>query len=284
MTQAISPTTELANGVSMPTVGFGTWQIPLNEHFTSTIQNAIQLGYRQFDTAQIYNNAQLLGEAMRDSGMDRSEFFITCKVWATHRSYESAKEAFAQMLAQLQLGKLDMLLIHWPASQGEPMVWQAQNAGAWRALEEIYESGRVRAIGVANFLPHHLVPLLARARIKPMVNQLECHPGYIQPAALQFCKDRGIRVQAWSPLGRGMLLKNPTLLRISEELGISPARIALRWSLQHDLMPIPKATELPHQRENLDIFDFELADKYMKQLDTLSQTAFSGLHPDTVNF
>ena len=183
-TQPLTETTVLANDVKMPTIGFGTWQIPINENFDSTIQTAIQLGYRQFDTAQIYNNAQRMGEAIRASDVPRSEFFLTSKIWASHRSYESAREAYEMILTQMQTDYLDLLLIHWPAAQGEPMVWQAQNAGAWRALEELYTEGRVRAIGVSNFLPHHLVPLLARARVKPMVNQLEIHPGYAQPAAV----------------------------------------------------------------------------------------------------
>ncbi len=192
-TQPLTETTVLANDVKMPTIGFGTWQIPINENFDSTIQTAIQLGYRQFDTAQIYNNAQRMGEAIRASDVPRSEFFLTSKIWASHRSYESAREAYEMILTQMQTDYLDLLLIHWPAAQGEPMVWQAQNAGAWRALEELYTEGRVRAIGVSNFLPHHLVPLLARARVKPMVNQLEIHPGYAQPAAVNFCRACAMR-------------------------------------------------------------------------------------------
>ena len=284
MTKSLTKFTKLSNGVEMPTVGFGTWQIPLNENFKSTIQTAIQLGYRHFDTAQIYNNSVLMGEAIRESGIPRSEFFITSKVWASHRSYESAKEAFEQVRTQLQLDYLDLLLIHWPASQGEPMVWQAQNAGTWRAFEELYKDGLVRAIGVANFLPHHLVPLLARAKITPMVNQLECHPGYTQAAAVRFSEERGMRVQAWSPLGRGALIRHRHLLRIAEAHGVTTAQVALRWAVQNGLMPIPKATELQHQRENLDIFDFELTPEEVDELTRLPQAAFSGLHPDTVTF
>ena len=140
-------TLELANGVQMPIIGFGTWQIPLNEHFTSSVQTAIQIGYRHFDTAQIYNNAQLLGETIRDSGVPRSEFFISTKLWTSHRSYECAMEGFEQILEQLQMDYVDLLLIHWPASQGEAVVWQAQNYGAWRALETIYAQKRARAPG-----------------------------------------------------------------------------------------------------------------------------------------
>lgn len=280
----LSQTTTLANGVVMPTIGFGTWQIPLNENYQSIVQTAVQLGYRHFDTAQIYNSTRLLGEAVRESGIARESFFITTKIWAAHRTYESAHEAFEQVLDQLQFDYVDMLLVHWPASQGELMVWQAQNAGVWRAFEEIYESGRAHAIGVANFLPHHLVPLLARARIKPMVNQLELHPGYTQQTAAAFSRRSGMLVQAWSPFGRGQLLSHPILKAIAESHGVSPARAALRWCLQKGYAPIPKATELQHQRENLDVFNFELSSEDVAQLDGLPTTAFSGLHPDTVTF
>lgn len=282
--ESLTELTTLPNGIQMPTVGFGTWQIPLNEHFKSTIQTAIQLGYRHFDTAQIYNNATLIGEAIRESGVPRSEFFVTTKIWATHRSYEACKEAFIEISGQFGLDYIDMLLIHWPAAQGEPMIWQAQNAGTWRAIEEIYENRLVRAVGVSNFLPHHLVPLLARARIKPMVNQLEIHPGYPQRASVAFCRRQGMLVQGWSPLGRGQLLRHAALTHIAQSVGKTPAQVALRWSIQKGVMPIPKATDLQHQRDNLSIFDFTLTPEQMRELDRIPQTAFSGLHPDSVTF
>ena len=282
--EPLQQTVKLANGVEMPTIGFGTWQIPINEHFQSTIQTAIQLGYRHFDTAQIYNNAALIGDVIRESGIPRSEFFLTSKIWASHRSFESAEDAYAMILEQLQVDYLDLLLIHWPAAQGEPMVWQAQNAGTWRAFEKIYKAGAVRAIGVSNFLPHHLVPLLARAKVKPMVNQLEIHPGYPQRAAVRFCMDRGILVQAWSPLGRGTLLRHPTLERIASVHGVTPAQVALRWCIDLGIAPIPKATDFHHQKENLDVFGFELTPEERDELTLMPQTAFSGLHPDTVTF
>lgn len=282
--QPLSQTTKLPNGVEMPTIGFGTWQIPINENFDSTIQTAIQLGYRHFDTAQIYNNAARMGQAMRATDVQRSQFFLTSKIWASHRSYQSAREAYEQILAQMQTDYLDLLLIHWPASQGEPMVWQAQNAGAWRALEELYLEGRVRAIGVSNFLPHHLVPLLARAKVKPMVNQLEIHPGYPQRSAIAFSRRQGIQVQAWSPLGRGTLLRHPTLDRIARAHNRTPAQIALRWCIEQGIAPIPKSTVFRHQQENLQVFDFELSPEEMVDLNAMPQTAFSGLHPDSVTF
>ena len=284
MTTAIERTVTLANGAVMPTLAFGTWQIPLNDHFKSVIRTAIDLGYRHFDTAQIYNNAKLLGEAIRESRVDRSEFFISCKLWASHRSYESAREAFEAVCTQLGFDTIDLLSVHWPAAQGEPMVWQSQNAGIWRTLEELLAEERVRAIGVANFLPHHLVPLLARAKVRPMVNQLEIHPGYPQEKATAFSRARGIAVQSWSPLGRGLLAKHPLLAEIGSAHGISAALTALRWNLQAGALPIVKSTDPAHMRENLRVFDFELSEEEMSRINAMQTTAFSGLHPDTVNF
>ena len=162
------------------------------------------------------------------------------------------------------------------------MVWQAQNAGAWRALEELYTEGRVRAIGVSNFLPHHLVPLLARARVKPMVNQLEIHPGYAQPAAVNFCRAKGIQVQAWSPLGRGTLLRHALLEKIAAAHGKTPAQVCVRWSLQNGFLPLPKSVNPDRIRQNGDVFDFSLTDEDMKAISSLETIGRLGPHPDTI--
>ena len=284
MFQSLDDKFELCNGVQVPCIGFGTWQIPNDTALESAVASAVQLGYRQFDTAQIYANAGAIGRAVHDSGLPRDSFFITSKVWGSSRTYDGVMTAFEETLGQLKTPYLDLFLIHWPAAQGEPMIWQSQNAGTWRALEDLYDQGRVRAIGVSNFLPHHLVPLLARARIRPMVNQLELHPGYPQFAAVNFCFKHGIAVQAWSPLGRGGLLRNPLLNEIAAKHGVSPAQIALRWCLQHGFLPIAKALDMQHQKQNLDVFGFALDASDMQRLDEMPQTAFSGLHPDTVTF
>lgn len=275
---------ELPNGARMPCMGFGTWQVPNDTGLENAVSSALQLGYRLFDTAQIYANAPAIGRAVHASGIPREQVFISSKVWASHRNYDGVMTAFKDMLEQLRTSYLDLLLIHWPAAQGEPMIWQSQNAGTWRALEDLYEQGRVRAIGVSNFLPHHLVPLLARARIKPMVNQLELHPGYPQFAAVNYCFKQGIAVQAWSPLGRGGLTHHPLLIEIAAAHGVRPALVALRWSLQHGFVPVVKALDLMHMKDNTGVFNFELTDDDMKRLDGMQQAAFSGLHPDTVTF
>ena len=189
----------LSNGVQMPGIGFGTWQVPTDSTLENAVSAALKLGYRFFDTAQIYGNASAIGRGVLLSDLPRAEIFISSKIWTSHRSYDGVMRAFTDIIEQLKTTYLDQLLIHWPATQGEPMIWQSQNAGTWRALEDLYEQGAVKVIGVSNFLPHHLVPLLARARIRPMVNQLEIHPGYPQFAAVNFCFKQNIAVQAWRP-------------------------------------------------------------------------------------
>ena len=274
----------LSNGVQMPGIGFGTWQVPTDSTLENAVSAALKLGYRFFDTAQIYGNASAIGRGVLLSDLPRAEIFISSKIWTSHRSYDGVMRAFTDIIEQLKTTYLDQLLIHWPATQGEPMIWQSQNAGTWRALEDLYEQGAVKVIGVSNFLPHHLVPLLARARIRPMVNQLEIHPGYPQFAAVNFCFKQNIAVQAWSPLGRGGLTHHPLLIELGEKYGVSPALIALRWSLQHGFIPVVKALDAEHMKSNLDAFGLTLEDEDMARLDTMQQVAFSGLHPDTVTF
>lgn len=274
----------LSNGVQMPGIGFGTWQVPTDSTLENAVSAALKLGYRFFDTAQIYSNASAIGRGVLLSDLPRAEIFISSKIWTSHRSYDGVMRAFTDIIEQLKTTYLDQLLIHWPATQGEPMIWQSQNAGTWRALEDLYEQGAVKVIGVSNFLPHHLVPLLARARIRPMVNQLEIHPGYPQFAAVNFCFKQNIAVQAWSPLGRGGLTHHPLLIELGEKYGVSPALIALRWSLQHGFIPVVKALDAEHMKSNLDAFGLTLEDEDMTRLDTMQQVAFSGLHPDTVTF
>lgn len=274
----------LSNGVQMPGIGFGTWQVPTDSTLENAVSAALKLGYRFFDTAQIYGNASAIGRGVLLSDLPRAEIFISSKIWTSHRSYDGVMRAFTDIIEQLKTTYLDQLLIHWPATQGEPMIWQSQNAGTWRALEDLYEQGAVKVIGVSNFLPHHLVPLLARARIRPMVNQLEIHPGYPQFAAVNFCFKQNIAVQAWSPLGRGGLTHHPLLIELGEKYGVSPALIALRWSLQHGFIPVVKALDAKHMKSNLEAFGLTLEDEDMTRLDTMQQVAFSGLHPDTVTF
>lgn len=244
----------------------------------------MQIGYRHFDTAHIYNNERSVGEAVRRSGLPREKLFITSKLWNADRGFQETLAAFERTMQTLGLEYLDLYLIHWPAAKGEAMTWQSINSGTWRAMEEIYRSGRVRAIGVSNFLMHHLVPLLARAEIVPQVNQLEIHPGYQQRPTCDFCRQHGIQLEAWSPLGRGLLLENPIIRQVAADTQVSPARLLLRWSLQHGYVPLPKTGKPERLKENAELFDFHITPQNMKRLDELPQTCFSGLDPDHVTF
>ena len=264
----------LANGVKMPQLGYGVYQVTRDE-CERCVADALKVGYRHIDTAQSYFNEEEVGNAIKKSGIPRNELFITTKVWIEHYGYEACRKSVLESLRKLQLDYIDLVLLHQPF---------ADYYGAWRALEELYAEGKLRAIGVSNFLPHHLVPLLARARVKPMVNQLEIHPGYAQPAAVNFCRAKGIQVQAWSPLGRGTLLRHALLEKIAAAHGKTPAQVALRWCIERGIAPIPKSTLFAHQQENLNVFDFSLTPEEVNELTAMPQTSFSGLHPDTVTF
>ena len=274
----------LSNGVKIPCIGLGTWQIPDNQELVRHIHKAVEIGYRHIDTAHIYGNERSVGEAVRTCGMPRDKIFVTSKLWNADRGYKETLAAFDTTLKTLGLDYLDLFLIHWPAARGEAMTWQSINSGTWRAMEEIYESGRVRSIGVSNFLIHHLVPLLARARIAPMVNQLEFHPGYMQAPTVEFCQSRGIQVEAWSPLGRGALIHRPLLSEIGAQYGVTGAQVALRWALQHGAIVLPKSMNAERLKQNTELFGFSISSEDMAAIDAMPQTAFSGLDPDHVTF
>ncbi len=274
----------LANGVKIPCIGLGTWQIPDDDKLTDLIDTAVDAGYRHFDTAFIYGNEAGVGRAVRNSKVPREKLFVTSKLWNADRGYDAAMRAFEATLKRMELSYLDLFLIHWPAAKGEPMTWQSINSGTWRALEDLYEQGLVRTIGVSNFMSHHLVPLLARARVAPMVNQIEFHPGYRQPSTFDFCCRNNIQVVAWSPLARGALVRNPLITSIAQAHNVTTGQVCLRWCLQHGAAAVVKSTSQERVRLNADLFSFSLSDEEMKKLDDMPQTGFSGLDPDHVTF
>ena len=275
---------KLKNGVKIPSLGIGTWQIPSGEDLVKSLQNAIALGYRYIDTAAIYENEESVAEAIRRSEVKRSELFISSKCWAANRTYDSVMRAFEESLRNLKLDYLDCYLIHWPYTKGEPLAWQSVNIGTWRAFEKLYEEGLVKAIGLSNFQMHHLVSFLARANVVPAVNQLEFHPGYTQRSAVAFCKKNGITVEAWSPLGHGSLLSEPRIQEIASHYERPVAQVILRWCRHHDVIPVTRALLPEHQKENLESLDFELTEDDIAQLDALPVMGFSGLEPDHVSF
>lgn len=271
----------LANGNTIPTIGFGTWKTAENQN-EKIITTAIEVGYRYFDTASFYGTEPYVGRAIANSGLEREEFFIASKIWKDQLGYEETKKALEGTRKALDTDYLDMYLIHWPlpTPDMEEQVWKKLNIETWRAMEELYEAGKVRAIGVSNFLPHHLDNLLKNCKIKPMINQIELHPGYMQHATVQYCKEQGIIPQAWSPVGRGKALTDPLIMRLADKYKVSPAKICLQYLLQHDILIIPKASSVERMKENLLGFDFTITQEDMWRIDTLPQMGWGGEHPD----
>lgn len=275
---------ELENSVHIPSVGFGTWQTPDGATAIEAVRCAIEAGYRHIDAAAVYGNEKSVGEGIARSGINRRELFVTSKVWNTERGYDTTLRAFEQTLADLGLEYLDLYLIHWPATAHRFEDWQRINADTWRAMEKLYHDGRVRAIGVSNFLPHHLEALMDEAKEQPSVNQIEFHPGFMQTESVNFCKSCGIVVEAWSPLGTGRMLNNATLKTIAARYGKSVAQVCIRWALQHEVLPLPKSVTPSRIRENLDVFDFELSAADMRTIDRMEYFGGSGLDPDKIDF
>lgn len=275
----IHDTYTLNNGVKLPWAAFGTYKAAQGNN-VEILKMAIDSGYRYFDTASFYGTEEYLGQAIKMSGIPREEFFIASKMWKDEMGYEEAKKAFAGSLKKLGTDYLDLYLIHWPLPQPGHETWKALDIETWRALEELYEEGRVRAIGLSNFLPHHIENLLENCRVKPMADQLEFHPGYTQEAAVRYCQEHGILVQAWSPIGRGRVLEDELIAGMASKYGVSPAQICLRYALQRDVLPLPKSSSEERMRQNQDLFSFEISGEDMYRIDTMPQTGWSGEHPD----
>lgn len=274
----------LANSVKIPCVGFGTWQTPDGETTTQSVLAALEAGYRHVDTAAVYGNEKGVGDAIKKSGINREELFITSKLWNSERGYEKTLAAFEVTMEKLQLETLDLYLIHWPAAKGDPADWQKTNLDTWRAFEHLYNTKRIRAIGVSNFLPHHLEPLVRDAAVQPMVNQIEFHPGFMQKESVDFCRANNILVEAWSPLGTGKMLTDKTLAAIAAKYSKSVAQLCIRWCLQHDTLPLPKSVTPSRIRENAQVFDFAISDADMAIINAMPYFGGSGLNPDEINF
>lgn len=263
----------LHNGVTIPQLGFGVYLIP-NEDMAEVMKHAFQAGYRHIDTAQYYKNESGLGEAIKASNIDREELFITTKVWNSHHGYDQTLEAFEESMERLQLDYLDLYLVHWPAPKFNKYV------ETYKALEALYKEGRVRAIGVCNFDIEHLETLFESCEIKPMVNQVECHPYYQQKEMKQFCQEHNIIVESWSPLYRGgEVLADETIQSLAKKHNKTPAQIILRWHLQEDSIVIPKSVTPERIRENIDVFDFELSDQDMELIASLDRNQARGPFP-----
>ncbi len=275
---------KLNNEVQIPKIGFGTWKIQDGEAVINAIKIAVKNGYRHIDTAAIYANEKGVGIGIKECGIDRKELFITSKLWNTERGFESTLKAFEKTIKDLQLDYLDLYLIHWPANAHQFENWKQINAETWNAMEKLQDEGKIRAIGVSNFMEHHLQPLLENAKIMPSVNQIEYHPGFMQNDCVKFCKKHNIQVEGWSPLGRGGVLNNEILINIANIYHKSVAQLCIRWALQNKVIPLPKSTT-PHRiKENLEVFDFEISESDMVLINQIENIGNSGLNPDTVDF
>ncbi|WP_336314679.1 aldo/keto reductase [Streptococcus oralis] len=262
----------LNNGVSIPVLGFGTWKAENGEVAYQAVLEALKAGYRHIDTAAIYKNEESVGRAIRDSGIPRQEIFVTTKLWNTNHSYEEARQAFEQSMEKLGLDYLDLYLIHWPNPKPlrENDEWKTRNAEVWRAMEDLYQEGKIRAIGVSNFFPHHLDALLETARVIPAVNQVRLAPGVYQEEVVAYCKEKGILLEAWGPFGQGELFDKKGVQEIAAKHGKSVAQIALAWSLAEEFLPLPKSVTASRIQSNLDCFGIELSKEEREVLKTIS--------------
>lgn len=272
------------NGIDIPAIGFGTWQIPEGEDAYQAVKEALVAGYTHIDTAAIYGNEKSVGRAIKDSGIARNTLFITTKLWNTERGYDKAIAAFEKSLTDLGLEYLDLYLIHWPANETQFEDWAAINAGTWKALEYLYQQGKVKAIGVSNFPKEYLAKLLETAAIIPAINQIEFHPGYLQQETVDLCKSNDILVQAWSPLGSGRILQDETLIALAEQKSTSVGQICIKFALSQGILPLPKSTNPANIKRNLDIDSFDLTEEDIKTIRTLPAMGFSGSDPKKVAF
>lgn len=277
MTAHLSDVTKLNNGVAMPWLGLGVWKAKDGEEVHRAVNTAIEVGYRSIDTAAIYENEAGVGKAIKDSGIERDQLFITTKLWNTEQGYESTLRAFDASMKKLGLDYLDLYLIHWPG-KGEKF------ADTWKAFEKLYKEGYIRAIGVSNFHVHHLDKLLETVEVVPAVNQVEFHPRLAQVELRNYCKQKGIQLEAWSPLMQGKLLDNPILKEIADKYGKSTSQVILRWDLQSEVVTIPKSVTPERIRQNADLFDFELSKEDMDRINGLNKDERTGPDPDEFLF
>ena len=267
---------ELRNGIQMPYLGLGTYQSDNDQEVVNAIKSAIKIGYRHIDTAAVYKNEEGVGESIRESGIDRSELFLVSKVWNDDQGYDETLKAFDESLTRLGVDYLDLYLIHWPVS--------GKYKETWKALEYLYAQKKIKAIGVSNFLKHHLEDLLKDCEVVPMVNQMEFHPYLVQQELIDYCNVNGIQYESWSPFMQGKVFELDICDDLAKKYNKSVAQIILRWNLQKGVVAIPKSVHENRIASNADIFDFELSDEDIAFLDGLETGERTGPDPDNFNF
>ncbi|MCE4567093.1 aldo/keto reductase [Maribellus sp. CM-23] len=272
----LSSTTTLNNGLKMPWLGLGVFLSKEGTEVENAVKVALANGYKSIDTAAIYKNERGVGKAIRESGIPREDIFLTSKVWNADQGYSTTMAAFEESLEKLQTDYLDLYLIHWP--KGE------RSKETWKAMEELYQKGRMKAIGVSNFLVHHLDDFLPHCKVMPAVNQVEFHPELIQPDLLAYCQKKGIQLEAWSPIMKGRVNDVPLMQELAAKYGKTPVQIVLRWDIQKGVVTIPKSVTPERIIANAAIFGFELSPEDMDKIDALDQNKRIGGHPDHITF
>jgi methylglyoxal/glyoxal reductase len=271
----------LNNGLEMPLIGYGVFRVPEGDDLAEAVKTAIAKGYRSIDTAQVYRNEESVGRGIRaaiDEGLvTREELFVTSKVWNDGLSYEETLAAYDSSLEKLGLDYLDLYLVHWPGID-------TNYVDVYKALEKVYQDGRVRSIGVSNFHVRHLENLLKETSVVPVINQIEFHPHLIQEEVRVYCKEKGIQAEAWSPLMNGSLLEELLIQQLASKYGKTPAQIVLRYDVQHGVVTIPKTMTPARMTENLSVFDFALTEEEMAQLDAINDGLRCGPDPEKFNF
>lgn len=271
---------KLNNGKEIPSIGFGTFR--LKEEVEDVVINAIEVGYKMIDTASSYLNEEYVGNAIKKANVDRKDLFITGKLWNDSREFEKIVEACKETLKKLNVEYLDLYLVHWPASPVLYPNWKEINANVWKALEYLYEEGLVKSIGVSNFKKSQLEELMKVAKIKPMVNQIEFHIGFMQEETLKYCQENDILVEAWSPCGGGKLLKKEIIKEMAEKYNVSPAKLCLRWCVEHGVIPITKSTNIDRMKDNFNLYDFKISKEDMNILDSQPFIGGYGFDSETI--
>jgi len=277
---SINDTITLSNGIEIPRLGYGTWQTPSGNIARDSVKAALNAGYRHIDTAAEYGNEADVGEGIRLSGVARDEIFLTTKHWITERGYTKTLAAVDASLKALGTDYLDLYLVHWPCTEKSSEKWREINAATWRGFEDACKSGKIRAIGVSNFMPEHILELEKTATIMPAVNQIECHPGYYQGELVKWSVEHGMAVEAWSPLGCGAVLANPTINEIAKAHNKNAAQVCIRFALQLGVIPMPKSVHPERIVQNMQVFDFELTEEEMLKMKMLPPIGYSTYHPD----
>ena len=268
-------TLKLNNGLTIPAIGFVTYKAKLD-----SLTQALNAGYKYLDTASYYGNERDISTALEQTGIKREEVFIASKIWRSDMGYDSTIKSFYRTLENLRTDYLDVLMIHWPRPNLEFQEWKALDLETWLAIEDLHSKGKIRALGISNFLPYHSENILSHCRVRPSVAQLEFHAGHTQTFALEYYRREGIQVQAWSPIGRGRILNDELIVELAGKYHVTPAQVCIRFCIQEGVMPLPKASTPERLRENLECLDFEIDDEDISRIENMPPVGWSGEHPD----